>query len=178
MKKKATVIIGLTVVLAAMTALVTPALAGSGQGRAGKTGIWCYRPDFTRVEEVVIDGYEGEKAFLETVENAEWTGPLTGESIDYGLAVSRPDGPTLFAATVVFDSVTVRGRTGGLELDVHGGRRDGTANWWGALRITSATGDLEGLEGRGSWWGPGYSLETPEECGVIHYSFRNLRFTR
>ncbi|MDH3498771.1 MAG: hypothetical protein OEM97_01495, partial [Acidimicrobiia bacterium] len=135
-------------------------------------------PDLSKLTPLALDAaYDGPKLFFTTVEDAEWTGVFEGLSRDYGaISIPSPDaaGPTMAMLTVIFDEVEVRGKTGRLELDAYGGRPDGTSDWEGNWVITSASGELEGLKGHGTWWGPGYSLDTPDECGVIYYDVRRL----
>ena len=53
---------------------------------------------------------------------------------------------------------------------------DSAGTWRGTWVVTSGTGGLEGLEARGSFWGPGWlppdggSDECPEGMGVVYYS--------
>ncbi len=183
MGRRLVIAIGLLVAVVLAMTVVDPVDAGSEGRRGGHRadGIWCYTPQFDRLGPVALDPeYTGPKSFITTVEEAEWTGVFEGDSMDYG-AVGIPSadsGPTTFAATVVFDSVDVRRRTGGLELDVSGIRRSDQSDWRGEWVITSGTGELEGATGYGDWWGPGYLTDTPDECGVIYYDVDRLRIRR
>ena len=71
--------------------------------------------------------------------------------------MKHPDMPGFmtFKGTVVFDEVTVNGRTGGMVLQVNGTLADVTEEWTGRWVIQRASGDLAGLHGSGPWWGPG-----------------------
>lgn len=157
-------------------AAAVPALAmGRGDSLRGKGGVWCYTPTADVVFN--ISDYDGEKVFMSTTEIGDWTGVFEGTSADYGVVVfpNAEVPPTLFTGTVVFDEVEVDGVTGGLEMDVVGSRRDPFGNWYGTWNITSASGELEGLNGYGIWWGPGW-LGDPNECGVIHYRVRRMGY--
>jgi hypothetical protein len=70
---------------------------------------------------------------------------------------------------LTFESAVVGGRSGGLEICVHGYRPDIYTDWEGQWLVTAATGDLEGLQGQGSWSGPGWQGD-PDEYGVVYYS--------
>ncbi|MGI9595838.1 MAG: hypothetical protein ACR2QK_06745 [Acidimicrobiales bacterium] len=121
------------------------------------------------------DEYPGDKIFLTTFENAEWTGVFEGTSRDYGLIIADPPlQPSAFAATVLFDSVEVKGVEGGMVLDVWGGTGVGD-QWDGRFTISSGTGDLSRIEGYGSWWGPGFDPDNADDCGVIYYDVERLR---
>ncbi len=111
---------------------------------------------------------------MTTLENAEWTGVFERTSRDYGLIIADPPlQPVSIVATVIFDSVEVKGVEGGLVLDANGGwLRD---QWVGRFTISSGTGDLSRIEGYGSWWGPGFNPESPDECGVFYYDVERLR---
>jgi hypothetical protein len=142
-------------------------------------GIWYYMP--TGLSESPIEipgGYTAPgKTFLSAAYKSRWTGTLTGESQDAGLIVSHgtdyPGVPMLFVGTSSFQEATVGGVSGGLELDAIGDRPDGTADWRGTWAVTSATGDLEGLQAHGTFWGPGW-LGDPTEYGVIYYAVEEI----
>jgi hypothetical protein len=97
---------------------------------------------------------------------SDWTGTITGKSKDIGFAVFHSAGHGIFIDSLVFESVQVDGRTGGLELYVLGSGVDG--DWKGLWQITAATGDLVGLQGHGDWSGPGW-LGDPEVMGEVNY---------
>ncbi len=183
MGRRFVVAFGLLVAVVLAMTVVDPVDAGSEGRRGGHRadGVWCYTPLLSRLTPVALDeDYDGPKLFATTVEEAEWTGVFEGASMDYGVVglPSAENGPTTFAATVVFDSVDVRRRTGGLELDVSGIRRSDQADWKGRWVITSGTGELEGASGHGDWWGPGYLPEMEDECGVIYYDVDRLRIRK
>ncbi len=143
---------------------------------------WCYEPDMTRV--LPIDDPHPQaspgKALVPAVYDAVWTGFLSGKSADTGLLVAHlmdsVPVPMLFVGTSSFESATVGGASGGLELDAMGAKPDLTSDWWGTWAISSGTGDLEGLRAHGTFWGPGWvppdggSDECPEGMGAIYYS--------
>ena len=152
---------------------------------AAEDGIWCYTP--TGVEVVEFDPYTGDpsKAFMKATYESDWTGPLTGSSIDYGLAgahVLSPDPetppvpvPITFLGTSTFTNVEVDGKVGGLEMDTIGDRPGPTADWKGTWVITSGSGELEDFHAYGTFWGPGW-LGDFEECGLIYYSVEEMGF--
>ncbi len=183
MGRRFVVAVGLLVAVVLAMTVVDPVDAGSNGRRGGHRadGIWCYTPQFSRLGPVVLDEeYAGPKYFQTTVEEAEWTGVFEGASMDYGVVgfPSAENGPTTFAGTVIFESVEVRRRTGGLELDVSGIRRSDQSEWTGEWVITSGSGQLEGATGHGDWWGPGFLPTASDECGVIYYDVDRLRIRR
>ncbi len=176
MKKKTIAFVGLALLLAMVAIVSNPVSAGDDVAEEAD-GVWCYTPDFSQLTPVAVsDDYVGPKVFFQTVENAEWTGTFSGDSLDFGVvgSPSATAAPTTFSGTVIFESVDVKGTSGGLEFDVFGGRADPLDNWTGTWIITSGSGGLADLQGHGDWWGPGYSLDTPEDCGVIYYSVEDL----
>ena len=161
--------IALLALLMVFAVAMAPALANSDEDEAD--GIWCYTPDLAELTFFTIGDYAGEKLFASTVEDGIWTGTFTGTSRDYGtLVFGDPSGPTLFTATVWFDSVEVKGVTGSLEMDVIGDTYTPNSEWAGTWIITSGSDGLADLRGQGNWWGPGFNPQHPEECGVIYYS--------
>ena len=184
MKKRPLLLVALLISVLAVALAINPAVADDDDDDRGRKadGVWCYTPvldaltpiPFGQNNRYVGDEYPGEKIFLTTFENAEWTGVFEGTSRDYGLIIADPPlEPNVFAATVVFDSANVKGVEGGMVLDVHGGWfRD---QWDGRFTISSGTGDLSRIEGYGSWWGPGFDPDNPDECGVIYYDVERLR---
>lgn len=182
MKKRFVVLAALLTSVVLVALAINPAEAdGDHRGKRRADGVWCYTPVLEALTPIpygendyVGDEYPGDKIFLTTFETAEWTGVFEGESRDYGLIIADPPlQPTGFAATVLFDSVTVEGVEGGLVLDANGGWL--SDQWVGKFTIGGGTGDLSRIEGHGSWWGPGFNPESPDECGVIYYDVERLR---
>jgi hypothetical protein len=77
--------------------------------------------------------------------------------------------------TASFESVTVDGKTGGLELGITILKPTPVEPWAGDWSITAGSGDLDGLEGEGTLWGHGYNPEKPKETGVIYYKVKKLK---
>lgn len=98
---------------------------------------------------------------------SDWSGTITGKSKDIGFAIFHDAGPAIFIDSLSFESVEVDGRSGGLELYLIGSGVVG--DWKGTWQITSATGDLEGLQGTGDWSGPGW-FGDPEVMGEVNYT--------
>ena len=183
MKKRLVLLAALFVSVLAVVLAINPAEADDNHERnRDADGVWCYTPVLEALTPIAYgdngyegDEYAGDKIFVTTFENAEWTGVFEGTSRDYGLIIADPPlQPSVFAATVEFDSVKVKGVEGGMVLDVWGGPgiRD---QWDGRFTISSGTGDLSRIEGYGSWWGPGFNPDNPDECGVIYYDVERLR---
>jgi len=158
----------LTVILA-ISVMAIPALAKKDKPKKAD-GVWYYTPDFSGFQPIVFDPYDGDpnKSFAAVPYISNWTGFFTGDSKDYGMAIFHGPEPMLFVDTVTFDEVEVGGVSGGLEMDVLGDRPDLDSDWRGTWVITSGTGELEDLQGHGTWWGPGW-LGDPAVPGVIYY---------
>ena len=150
---------------------------------AGADGLWCYVPDFNKLYPIGDPHPKPPpgKAFLSAVYKSVWTGYLSGESTDTGLLVAHViDGtpaPMLFLDTSSFTNATVGGASGGLELDAMGHIPGPTGDWWGTWAISSGSGDLEGVQAHGTFWGPGWvppdgggSDLCPKGMGLIYYS--------
>jgi hypothetical protein len=168
--------------------------AATGDGLpAGADGLWCYVPVFDRIQPVTFEPYEGDpgKGFSQVPYVSQWTGFINGSSKDYGLTIDHVldpgppvvAAPMLFIATSTFEEVEASGVSGGLEIDTMGAA-DSSGAWWGTWTITSGTGDLEGFQAHGTFWGPGWlppdggSDECPEGMGVVYYSVEGISPTR
>lgn len=154
MKKKrfASLAFVVLAVIVATSIMVVPALAKKHKPQKAD-GVWCYLPGPPNPADFDFAYRIGEDDFFTGSYASDWTGLFTGQSQDNGLVIWRnfpADGPAMFVDLIVFDSVEVRGRTGGLVLYLYGERE---SNFWdGPWFIASASGELEGLEGRGEWW--------------------------
>ncbi len=158
------------------------------EGEVEADGIWCYQPVFERLKPITFDPYEGEpgKEFLQVPYLSKWTGTFTGTSTDYGLLIGHildpnaPSAPMAFVDAAWFTDVEVDGKVGDLGMDAVGDRPDPTSDWRGTWAITSGTGELVGLRGHGTFWGPGWLPDSStEECGdwgLIYYSVEALGF--
>jgi hypothetical protein len=154
MKKKRLLLLGMVLIFAILVVSVSAAAPAVKRGRGGT---WCYRGTDPNPEGFTF-GYEiGEHDFFTGSYDSYWTGAFNGVSVDNGLVVWRnfelpppAEGPAMFVDLITFESVEVGGKTGGLELYLYGERE--TDFWSGSLFIVGASGELEGLEGRGRWW--------------------------
>lgn len=162
-------------ILLLVLVLAIPALADQYKPKKAD-GIWYYMPELLGIQMVEFEGYDGDpgKAFMSVPYDSQWTGTFNGVSNDYGLAITHGLDPMLFVATVSFDG-EVDGSTGTLEMDVFGDRAAVGEDWKGPFVITSGTDGLEGLQGHGYWWGPGW-LGDPSEHGVIYYVVEELQW--
>jgi hypothetical protein len=138
---------------------------------AGADGIWCYLPEPAPPEWSKV---VGEDTLLTAGDIGDWTGTFAGESDDFSVGVFHSSGRIMGLGTISFASVEVSGMSGGLEMHWIGEKPDPGSDWEGTWTITSATGDLEGLQGEGVLWGPGYNPEKPSECGVLYYSVADM----
>jgi hypothetical protein len=174
MKKKLFVSLAFVLLTVAVVLSVAfiPTLADDDEDDAD--GVWCYTPNVTESQVIEFGEYAPPgKAFLAATYKSVWTGTFTGPSMDTGLVVTHiPEGmpwpgfPMLYVGTIWFDAVDVDGASGGLHMDVSadiiGDSPDAFSEWRGKWIITSGTGELEGLRGEGTWWGPGWQGD-PEE---------------
>jgi hypothetical protein len=154
-------------------------------GPAGADGLWCYMPVFEKIAPITFDPYKGDpnKGFSQVPYVSSWTGFFNGSSTDYGLTIDHvidPGPPVVavpvrFMDTSTFEDVEVGGVSGGLEMEAMGAV-DVSGQWRGTWAVTSGTGDLEGFQAHGTFWGPGWlppdggSDECPEGMGVVYYS--------
>lgn len=162
MKKRLFALLAVTMVLS-----TGAALAGPPENAAGE---WYYLPTG-----MVVDKVAGGNTFVSISDVGYWTGTIAGDETDVGTAVIYRSGRWSYTEGILtFASAVVDGRAGGLEIRVHGHRPDIFTDWQGQWLITEATGGLEGLQGQGSWWGPGWQGD-PYEYGVVYYS-GNIHF--
>ena len=191
MKKKLFVSLAfvLLTVAVVLSVVLIPTLADDDEDDAD--GLWCYAPIFPRIEPITFDPYEGDpgKAFSQVPYVSEWTGFFNGSSTDFGLLIFHvldPDAapvPMSFVDAAWFTDVEVDGKVGDLGIDALGDRPDPASDWRGTWVITSGTGDLEGLQAHGTFWGPGWlapdggSDECPDGMGLIYYSVEEMSIT-
>jgi hypothetical protein len=117
-------------------------------------GDWEYFTELTEPPSVA-----GCNTFLTLAEEDTLTGTFNGTSNpdkSWAVVTVHCSGSGWVKGQVVFDEVTVDGRTGGLVMRTNGRlAADPGSEWTGQWVIVSATGELEGLHGQGKWWGPG-----------------------
>jgi hypothetical protein len=159
MEKKLLVLLAVILILSSAS---IPAFAGPPENAAGE---WYYLPTG-----MVVDKVAGGNTFVSISDVGYWTGTIAGSETDVGTAVIYRSGRWGYTEGILtFESAVVDGLSGGLEIRVNGYRPDIYTDWQGQWLITEATGDLEGLQGQGSWWGPGWQGD-PNEYGVVDYS--------
>ena len=157
------------------------AFADSPEGEDDAGGVWCYLPrdpSDPNPKDFAFGYRMGEDDFFTGSYDSEWRGTFKGQSHDNGFVIWRnfpADGPAMFVELVTFDSVRVGGKTGGLKLYLYGARE--TNRWSGPWFIVSASGELEGLEGRGKWWQgqDDWDGGCPANYTPVHYSVNDLR---
>lgn len=171
MKKK---IVVLPVVLLILLVVLVPTFADGGKGGRMKKydGEWRYMPQ-GELGNLLTNNY-GSHFFL-SADSGDWTGAFEGLSDDDCVSVLHASGRWVGYCTALFDSVTVKGKTGGLELGITLLKATPTEPWVGEWFITSGSGDLAGLEGEGTIWGHGYNPEKPDEPGIIYYKVKKLK---
>jgi len=118
----------------------------------------------------------GVNVILTTYEEGTWTGGIEGESYDYPcrVVIHGADGfPTTdwkfrwYTGLATFEGCTVAGKTGGLVMRLVGKEDGPGTDWFGTSVILKGTGELAGIHGQGTFWGPGW-LGGPDP-GVIPY---------
>jgi hypothetical protein len=165
MNKKLSVLVSLVIIL---TIVAIPASAGPPEEAGGE---WYYMPTSMEFE------YAGDNLVVYIEDEGHWTGTFDGEpgedyavSVDTGVTVVHPSGHAVYKGSALFESVTVNGRTGSLEMRVNGTTPSfGSVDWEGMWVIIGGDGDLKSLRGQGTWWGPGYDLNDPDVWGEIYY---------
>lgn len=178
MKKKRLLLLGMFLVLAIVAVSVS---AAAPAVKRGGGGTWCYRGVAPNPEDFDFGYLIRDHFFFTGSYDSYWTGTLDGVSVDNGLVVWQnfvmpppAEGPAMFVDLITFESVEIDGMTGGLELYLYGERV--TDFWRGHWFVVGATGELEGLEGRGKWWQWNENPEVVCEAGFIpvHYSVLKL----
>jgi len=106
-------------------------------------------------------------------EESQWIGDIAGDAIDYPCRLvihgSEDFPPTSgfdfrwYTSIITFEEgeCTIAGETGGLMMRLVGKDSGPGTPWTGKWVILTATGDLEGISGRGTWTATG---------GVISYT--------
>jgi hypothetical protein len=155
MKKRLFVLLAVIVVLSMAS---IPALAGPPEDAEG---VWCYLPDLATW---VVEKDAGGNQFITVTENSVWTGTFDGASVDHCSAVFHRSGFSQGSCEISFDSVTVGGKTGALEM-FFVTRVPNAATWV----ITGGSGELKDLRGQGTVWGTGWQGD-PNVCGELYYS--------
>ncbi len=153
MKKKQLLLLGVFLIFAILAVSVS---AAAPAVKRGGGGLWCYVPVAPNPEDFDFGYQIGAHTFFTGSYDLYWTGTFNGVSVDNGLVIWQDfvmpppaEGPAMFVDLITFDSVEVDGKTGGLELYLYGERA--TDFWRGHWFIVGASGELEGLEGRGKW---------------------------
>jgi len=163
MKKKLFVLLAVIMVLSivSMPAFATPP-DNTVEGR------WCY--GYLEYGETKFAG--GNQFFdLDTTDG--WTGTFDGLGSSDGRVRVHPSGYTLLKSDAFLNEVTVAGKTGNLEMRINGwlpaGDPPNYEDYEGLWVITSGTGELAGLHGRGTWGGVefGNSLCTDIDVNLI-----------
>jgi len=168
MKKMLFVLLG---VIMALTMVALPAQATPPENAQG---LWYYMPSILDVKVV------GGNTFLTITDVGNWNGTFDGDSTecdvfpvcavseDAGTVVAYASGHAFYAGVNTFPSVTVNGKAGRLVMRVNGVKFGDS--WDGRWVIIEGEGELAGLQGQGTWWGPGYNPAEPLEYGEIHYA--------
>ena len=161
------------VVILILLVVLVPTFADVGKGASMNKydGEWRYMPK--SMEDLLTNNYDSQ--FFLSADSGDWTGALKGLSDDDCVSVLHASGRWVGYCTASFTSVTVDGKTGGLELGITLLKVTPTEPWVGEWFITGGTGDLEGLEGEGTLWGHGYNPEKPDEPGIIYYKVKKLK---
>jgi len=104
----------------------------------------------TPIPSTMIVREAGPNLFIYREANGLWTGGISGTTYGYQNIIVHKEGKMNFHITGFFESATVMGKTGSLNVLLVGNSDpEGTQGTW---RIISGTGDLWNLKGQGSWW--------------------------
>lgn len=148
----------------AMLAGPTPATAAGAP--VDVSGGWTWEPE-SGVDYKINGNKEFPNYFFECSEWGWWTGTFTGSSHETYRGIWQHDGHVYRGKLEVAFEGTVAGRAGSMEMEIiffTMTRKTMTGTW----RIKSATGELEGLHGEGSWWWSGNPMG--EYAGKIHWT--------
>ncbi len=167
MRKKLSIVWAFALILGA-TVAASPARATN---RIDAAGLWEYIPTI-QAEHTI-----GCATLYETTETARWTGTFHGPggeddyaySTEVGRVLIHCSGATSFVGVVTFDEVVVDGKSGGLKMLAFGHRPAGE-EWSGRWITLRGTGELRGIRGSGTWWGPGWDPTEPDQFGQIPYA--------
>jgi len=97
---------------------------------------------------------EGCATFMVTYDLSYWSGGFEAATIDRGQVGINCSGLATYRAQNYFTGVTIDGKSGDFVMAVEGRQPVGEI-WRGQWEIISASGELEGMYGSGTWWGPG-----------------------
>ena len=106
------------------------------------TEIGCWYDDLDYGEGELI-GYSENGPGTVILFDAEWP-PTTGFRMKW------------YTAEAKFEFFTVNGKTGQVDMRLVGKLHAGDTEWSGHWVIVDASGQLEGITGSGTWWGPGW----------------------
>lgn len=142
----------LLVVLTTMGLLATTQAPAQALSRSHVAGHWDYTTELISAREI------GCRTILTLSENDTFSGSIEGHSNpdrNGSTVILHCDGSTSFIGRLVFDDVTVNGRTGSITMNTFGRLGAGETEWHGIWYAHSGRGELRGSHGFGSWWGPG-----------------------
>lgn len=169
--KKRTIYIVLTIVL--LTGMITPLIF------ARKTVSYTdFEGHFQYIPTIISDPVAIENnVYFQTTEQACWYDDIDyGEGNLIGYSDNGPCSVIIFGASefpptsgfdfrwytakATFEFLAIGGKTGVCEMRLVGRdywQDDGSLEWEGNWVITASSGDLEGIQGYGTWSGPGWS---------------------
>lgn len=137
------------IALASLLALVFVVAAPvQAEAPIGVEGSWSY---FVYSIEVREDGCA---ASIRLQEVSVWTGSFDAVTYDVGQTGLTCSGLATYRGRNYFSDVTIDGKTGSFVMAVDGRQPLGD-EWRGQWEIISASGELDGMQGAGTFWGPG-----------------------
>ena len=150
MRKKLTVsLVCLAAILAIlfMPMLMAEARRHHHHGREPAYGTWIFYPEGKLTKP--YDGY----TFILGYETGDWTGTFKGSDYAIFFAEKNPDGTIVYLPYgVIFFTGTVNGKEGTLRINFGPAVKQGDPWLWsGPWEILSGTGELENLQGKGTW---------------------------
>ena len=127
------------------------------------SGYFDYTFDVTGMREA--DG----NLFLYAIEDEVWIGDFEGTAqAVFRVGMFRSGFWNVWLRSTFTGAVA--GKQGTLVIQLVG-KKQGMEDWYGQWVIISGTGELEGLHGKGKWWGPGFDAPGPDinYMGKVHF---------
>lgn len=149
-------------VLVLVVALMAMAVPVQATQNVAVSGDWTYVPTIVDVRE------EGQNLIIYGRDVGTWTGSFEGTSVERFTVVVHPQ-YNVYEGVILFEGY-VDGKYGTMMLHTHGkqypgGLEPGTGgDWVGQWMIMSATDELEGMRGHGTFWGPSLDVDYAGHC--------------
>ena len=152
--------------IALITGLLLSATSGAAiaQEQVPVSGSFNYTP------EIFAQVPAGTSVFFDASEDEVWTGDIEGTAVAPFRMVITPNGVWDAWLHAEFEGTVLGEHDGTMTIASRYMRPSPDAHWTGEWIILGGTGDLEGVQGHGTAWGPGFDAENPEAGPDIFYS--------